>query len=117
MNRVGVLKSFEMAQDYLRLCQDESGKSNWQIPEFFAKQASGDKKWDFSYVDTEISNGIATITINRPEAMNALNETVIHQLGNAVDAVNSNDEVHTMVLDGAGKAFIAGADVKFLLTK
>ena len=34
MNRVGVLKSFEMAQDYLRLCQDESGKSNWQIPEF-----------------------------------------------------------------------------------
>ena len=49
--------------------------------------------------------------------MNALNETVIHQLGNAVDAVNSNDEVHTMVLDGAGKAFIAGADVKFSLTK
>ena len=117
MNRVGVLKSFEMAQDYLKLCQDESGKSNWQIPEFFANQASEDKKWDFSYVDTEISNGIATITINRPEAMNALNETVIHQLGNAVDAVNSNDEVHTMVLDGAGKAFIAGADVKFFVDK
>ena len=45
------------------------------------------------------------------------NETAIHQLGNAVDAVNSNDEVHVMVLDGAGKAFIAGADVKFSLTK
>ena len=117
MNRVGVLKSFEMAQDYLKLCQDESGKSNWQIPEFFAKQASNNQKWDFSYVDTEISNGIATITINRPEAMNALNETVIHQLGIAVDAVNSNNEVHTMVLDGAGKAFIAGADVKFFVDK
>ncbi|HII37593.1 MAG TPA: 3-hydroxyacyl-CoA dehydrogenase/enoyl-CoA hydratase family protein [Candidatus Poseidoniaceae archaeon] len=117
MNKVGVTQSFEMAQEYLQLCQDEAGNSNWQIPEFFAKQANSDDTWDFSYVDTEISDGIATITINRPEAMNALNETVIAQLGSAVDAVNNNDEVHTMVLDGAGKAFIAGADVKFFVDK
>ena len=47
--------------------------------------------------------------------MNALNETVIHQLGLAIDEINTNDEVHTIVLDGAGKAFVAGADVKFSL--
>ena len=117
MNKVGVLQSFEMAQEYLQLCRDEAGNSNWQIPEFFAKQANSDDNWVFSYVDTEISDGIATITINRPEAMNALNETVIEQLGIAVAAVNNNDEVHTMVLDGAGKAFIAGADVKFFVDK
>ena len=117
MNKVGVLQSFEMAQEYLKLCQDEEGNSNWQIPEFFVKQANSNDNWAFSYVDTEISDGIATITINRPEAMNALNETVIAQLGSAVDAVNNNDEVHTMVLDGAGKAFIAGADVKFFVDK
>ena len=117
MNKVGVLQSFEMAQEYLKLCQDEEGNSNWQIPEFFVKQANSNDNWAFSYVDTEISDGIATMTINRPEAMNALNETVIAQLGSAVDAVNNNDEVHTMVLDGAGKAFIAGADVKFFVDK
>ena len=49
--------------------------------------------------------------------MNALNETVIKQLGQAVDAVNGNSAVHTMVLDGAGKAFVAGADVKFFVDK
>ena len=117
MNRVGVKASFEMAKEYLALCQDEQGESNWKIPQFFTDQASNDSKWDFSYVDTSIQDGIATITINRPEAMNALNETVIEQLGHAITAVNSNDDVHTLVLDGAGKAFVAGADVKFFVDK
>lgn len=117
MNRVGVKNSYEMANDYLALCQDDEGDSNWILPDFFADQASKNMAWDFSYVDTQISDGIATITINRPEAMNALNETVIQQLGLAVAAINDNDAVHTMVLDGAGKAFIAGADVKFFVDK
>ena len=117
MNRVGVKASFEMAKEYLALCQDEQGESNWHIPKFFTDQAINDSQWDFSYVDTSIQDGIATITINRPEAMNALNETVIEQLGHAITAVNSNDDVHTLVLDGAGKAFVAGADVKFFVDK
>ena len=117
MNRVGVKDSFEMAKEYHTLCQDEQGESNWKIPQFFTDQASNDSQWDFSYVDTSIQDGIATITINRPEAMNALNETVIEQLGHAITAVNSNDDVHTLVLDGAGKAFVAGADVKFFVDK
>ena len=117
MNRVGVKASFEMAKEYLALCQDEQGESNWKIPQFFTDQASNDSQWYFSYVDTSIQDGIATITINRPEAMNALNETVIQQLGHAIAAVNSNDDVHTLVLDGAGKAFVAGADVKFFVDK
>lgn len=117
MNRVGVKASFDMANEYLALCQDEQGESNWKIPQFFTDQASNDSQWDFSYVDTSIQDGIATITINRPEAMNALNETVIEQLGHAITTVNSNDDVHTLVLDGAGKAFVAGADVKFFVDK
>ena len=117
MNKVGVKNSYEMAEDYLTLCKDEAGNSNWNLPEFFATQASDNADWNFSYVDTQIENGIATLTINRPEAMNALNETVIHQLGLAIDAINANDDVHTIVLDGAGKAFVAGADVKFFVDK
>ena len=101
-----------MAQEYLALCQDADGESNWQIPQFFVDQAA-DSAWEFSYVDTSIDDGIATI--NRPEAMNALNETVIEQLG-AITTVNSNASVHTIVLM-AGKALVAGADVKFFVDK
>ena len=117
MNKVGVQESFEMAKEYQSLCQNVDGKSSWSIPDFFFKQAENDTLWDFSYVDTQINDGIATITINRPEAMNALNETVVNQLGIAVKAVNANESVHTIVLDGAGKAFVAGADVKFFVDK
>ncbi len=117
MNKVGVKDSFKMAEEYQQLCLDDNGETSWHLPAFFTTQAENDAAWDFSYVDTEISDGIATITINRPEAMNALNETVIEQLGIAVDAVNNNESVHTMVLDGAGKAFVAGADVKFFVDK
>ena len=117
MNKIGVQQSHEMAVDYQKLCLDDAGNSTWQVSEFFAKQASSNAPWDFSYVDTSITDGVATITINRPEAMNALNETVIKQLGQAVNAVNANTAVHTMVLDGAGKAFVAGADVKFFVDK
>ena len=117
MNKIGVQQSHEMAVEYQKLCLDDAGKSTWQVSEFFTKQASGNTQWDFSYVDTSIVDKVATITINRPEAMNALNETVIKQLGQAVDAVNANSAVHTMVLDGAGKAFVAGADVKFFVDK
>ena len=117
MNKIGIQQSHEMAVEYQKLCLDDAGKSTWQVAEFFSKQASSNAQWDFSYVDTSIVDGVATITINRPEAMNALNETVIKQLGQAVDAVNGNSAVHTVVLDGAGKAFVAGADVKFFVDK
>ena len=63
------------------------------------RQAAGGEGWDFSYVDVHMDDGIATITINRPEAMNALNETVVEQLGQAVAKVHAAEGIHTMVLD------------------
>ncbi|RZD43263.1 MAG: 3-hydroxyacyl-CoA dehydrogenase [Methanobacteriota archaeon] len=110
MNRVGVENAHRMAKQYAELAM-----GGWGVASFFTQQ--GDTNWDFKVVDTSIDNGIATITINRPEAMNALNETVMAQLGSALDIVNSDDSVSTIVLDGAGKAFVAGADVKFFVDK
>lgn len=117
MNKIGIQKSYSMAQSYSELCVLEDGTKSWKVPEFFKQQSDSKNPWDFSYVDTSISQGIATITINRPEAMNALNETVVAQLGDAVQQANNDDSVHTIVLDGAGKAFVAGADVKFFVDK
>ena len=109
MNRLGVAEAYRMASAYQQLAGD-----TWSLPKFFKQQTSN---WDFSYVDLHTEDGIATITINRPEAMNALNEVVVEQLTQAVQAANANDAVSTIVLDGAGKAFVAGADVKFFVDK
>ena len=57
------------------------------------------------------------MTINRPEAMNALNEEVVEQLHEALDEIDAMDGIRGLVLDGAGKAFVAGADVKFFVDR
>ncbi|RYG23559.1 MAG: enoyl-CoA hydratase/isomerase family protein, partial [Chitinophagaceae bacterium] len=60
----------------------------------------------------EIDNRIATITINRPDKLNALNKTVIEELAKAIDEVISNPDIQSAILTGTGpKAFVAGADI------
>ena len=49
--------------------------------------------------------------MNRPEALNALNEQVLRDLNAALDAVEANDEVLVVILTGAGRSFVAGADI------
>ena len=59
-----------------------------------------------------IENGTATITINRPEKLNALNKNVFTDLDDAMSEVLNNDEIKTAIITGAGtKAFVAGADI------
>jgi enoyl-CoA hydratase len=66
----------------------------------------------YSTLLTSLENGIMTITINRPDKMNALNKDVMADLGKAMEEVYANDEVKTVILTGAGeKAFVAGADI------
>lgn len=61
---------------------------------------------------TELSNNIFTITINRPDKMNALNKDVIAELSKALDEVYNNAEIKAAIITGAGaKAFVAGADI------
>jgi enoyl-CoA hydratase len=61
---------------------------------------------------TNLENGIFTITINRPEKLNALNKEVFNDLDEALDEVNNSVEIKTVIITGAGpKAFVAGADI------
>jgi enoyl-CoA hydratase len=61
---------------------------------------------------TSLENGIFTITINRPDKLNALNAAVFTDLDNVMNEVNSNTEIKTVIITGAGpKAFVAGADI------
>lgn len=64
-----------------------------------------------SFVNYEVKDYIAVVTINRPEALNALNSQVLDELGKVFDAVDVN-EVRVIILTGAGeKSFVAGADI------
>jgi enoyl-CoA hydratase len=61
---------------------------------------------------TSLDNNIFTITINRPDKLNALNKTVFDELNKALDEVENNKEVRSVIITGAGpKAFVAGADI------
>jgi enoyl-CoA hydratase len=61
---------------------------------------------------TSIENGIFTITINRPDKLNALNKDVLADLNAALDEVEKNTEIRSVIITGAGsKAFVAGADI------
>ncbi len=60
----------------------------------------------------EIKNGIATLTLNRPEAFNSINSELAHGLQKALDQCAEDDQVRCIVLTGNGKAFCAGQDLK-----
>ncbi len=65
-------------------------------------------------VTTEIRDGVALVTLNRPEAMNALSRQMRAEIAQTFSALNDNDSVRAIVLTGAGKAFTAGLDLKEL---
>jgi enoyl-CoA hydratase len=60
----------------------------------------------------EIQGRVALITLNRPEALNALNSALISELNHALDELESNRDIGCIVLTGSAKAFAAGADIK-----
>ncbi len=66
-------------------------------------------------VDVVKKQKLVIITVNRPEALNALNGQLIEELRSTVDEVNADPDTVCAVLTGAGKAFVAGADIKELV--
>ena len=64
-----------------------------------------------AFVEVTKKDHIAVVTMNRPEALNALNKAVFTDLEVALDDVEKDDEVYVVIITGAGRAFIAGADI------
>jgi enoyl-CoA hydratase/carnithine racemase len=67
---------------------------------------------DFETIIYEKSEGIATITLNRPERMNALNNDLIREWAQALEEARLDPEVRAVILTGAGRGFCAGADLR-----
>jgi enoyl-CoA hydratase/3-hydroxyacyl-CoA dehydrogenase len=81
-------------------------------PALLKKQAASGKPWTVRDVRLSVDGAIATITMSRPEALNALNGKVLHELKNALAQVRANRAVRAVILTGEGNAFVAGADIK-----
>jgi len=65
----------------------------------------------------EVKEGIATITFNRPKALNALNGALLAEMSQALDEIAADEDIRVLILTGAGdKAFVAGADISELAT-
>ncbi len=65
----------------------------------------------------ETKGAVGVITLNRPSALNALNSALIDELGQALDAYESDDAIGCIVITGSEKAFAAGADIKEMQPK
>jgi enoyl-CoA hydratase len=65
----------------------------------------------FKFLTLEVADRVATLTLNRPEKLNALNDATIAELGQAFDQIRSDDSIGGVILTGAGRAFVAGADI------
>lgn len=67
---------------------------------------------EFTTLKLERDGRIARLTLNRPERLNAINEAMPGEIRRAIEAANADDAVHVIVLQGAGRAFCAGYDLK-----
>jgi enoyl-CoA hydratase/carnithine racemase len=65
----------------------------------------------YSTILYDVEDGILTITLNRPESLNAFNNEMLEELLDACDRADADDEVKAIIVTGAGRAFCAGADL------
>ena len=65
----------------------------------------------YETIRTEVEDGILTLTLDRPDALNAFNGRMMDELLHAFDAADADDAVRAIVVTGAGRAFCAGADL------
>lgn len=92
-----------------------------KLIEQYAKQYNeqcvfvNEKQLELEWVQKKIINQTAYILFNRPEDLNALNEKVFHQLDNIIESIHQDKSVHTIIITSTGKAFVAGADIKFFI--
>ena len=70
----------------------------------------------YQTIKYEVKNNIGYVTINRPEALNALNRTVLEELFDVFQRIDEDDAVRTVILTGEGRSFVAGADIAQMST-
>jgi enoyl-CoA hydratase/3-hydroxyacyl-CoA dehydrogenase len=109
MNQIGVEQARDLVQDLV------SDRPALSVPSSLAERADAGEPWDIRYVTYSREELLGRVMISRPEAMNALNHTVVRQLDEAFREAEADPETKAIVLESKGKAFVAGADIGFFI--
>jgi enoyl-CoA hydratase/3-hydroxyacyl-CoA dehydrogenase len=97
----------------LKLVEQVAGRhASFTVPELLRQQAAAGQPWTLRDVKLEVKDSVATITMNRPEAMNALSQKVMRELKQTIAQVREDPAVRVVIITGQGPAFIAGADIR-----
>ena len=109
MNELGLNAALEKVRAY------RSVHDSFPVGEKLVEQAASGEPWDIPYVLRRDEDGIAVLTIRRPQVLNALNQDVFDQIKRHFDAIATDESMRGVVLTGFGrKAFASGADVTML---
>lgn len=106
---IDLMKKFGVIE-VKRLIKLICGKYSVEFP-----ASVNENSWEMEFVKLDKVKDSAVITISRPEDMNALNEVIMCQLYEKFDKAEKDSEVKTIFITGEGKAFVAGADIKFFI--
>ena len=69
---------------------------------------------NYEFLTLAVDDRLATLTVNRPDKLNALNDATMAELGDAIEEVRARDDIGGLIVTGAGRAFVAGADISEL---
>jgi len=102
-NRLGQDRVIELVQPLLQ-------KWDMTIP-----RKMDTNSWIPDYISVEKQDNVGVLTFNRPEGLNAINPMVIDQLEKGFTQLEMDKQVETIIITGRGKAFVAGADIRFFV--
>src|SRR5499427_3593406 len=108
MNRMGTAKALELVSALAATRQVP-------VPANLAIGGRTNQPYLLEMVRSRPDHGVVTITINRPDVMNAMNETVADQLAGIFRWAATNASTTGIVIAGSGRSFIAGADIRFFI--
>jgi enoyl-CoA hydratase/3-hydroxyacyl-CoA dehydrogenase len=111
MNEMGLKRALELVEKVA------AGYPTFKVPQVLRRMAAAGETWVLRDVKLDVRDGIATILMNRPEARNALNEKVLGELKQVVAQLRDDSAVRVVIITGEGAAFVAGADIRAMLTK
>ena len=77
--------------------------------------AKGEKRMTYTTIDLQVADRKATLTLNRPDVMNAMDFTMMRELADCFESLHNEKGVQLLVIKGAGKVFSAGGDVKAMV--
>lgn len=109
MNAMGTKKALSLVEAVAERYADVT------VPEALRAYGTENRPFEIRFVLGRVEDGVGYVTFNRPDAMNALNEIVVEQLASTFDRLAKDDAVKGIVLEGKGKAFVAGADTRFFV--